>query len=113
MAEHTSGDWEHGRFGSGGPIHLPLGLDYCEITQVGEMEILAFVFRPARSKAEGEANARLFAKAWLIPELVEALEDLISRFVKCAVASGTDPEFAEAAVEKHRTALAKANQPEN
>ena len=41
-------------------------------------------------------------------ELVEALEDLIPRFVRCAVASGTDPEFAEMAVSKHRAVLAKA-----
>jgi hypothetical protein len=54
-----------------------------------------------------EANARLIAAA---PDLVAALEDLISRFVKCAVASGTDPEFAEAAVEKHRAALVKATE---
>ena len=63
MAEHTPGDWEHGRFDKGGPIHLPADLDYCEVTQVGEMGVLAFVFRPDRSKAEGEANARLFIAA--------------------------------------------------
>ena len=39
---------------------------------------------------------------------MEALEDLIPRFVRCAVASGTDPEFAEMAVAKARAVLARA-----
>ena len=99
MGEHVPGPWgcEYENTGNG-------GLTEWWSVETGDAHI---------AKVAGEDNARLIAKAWLIPELVEALEDLIPRFVKCAVASGTDKEFAEAAVEKHRAVLARANQPES
>ena len=103
MAEHTPGPWAV--FNKSGVV---------AIIRPDNKEVIHWCgFDSSDFPNAARANARLIAKAWLIPELVEALEDLISRFVKCAVASGTDPEFAEVAVEPHRAILAKANQPEN
>jgi hypothetical protein len=58
------------------------------------------------TEAERErANALLIAAS---PELYSALETLTERFKRALVASGTDPEFADAAVAHEMAVLAKA-----
>ena len=42
------------------------------------------------------------------PALYEALRDTIGRFRLCMVVSGTDPEYADIAVQAARAALAQA-----
>jgi hypothetical protein len=52
-----------------------------------------------------EANARLIAAA---PDMFEALTDCAKRLRLCIIAGGTDEEYADIAVEKYHTVLAKA-----
>jgi hypothetical protein len=54
---------------------------------------------------EGEANAALFAAA---PTLYEELANLRRRFHAALVGTGTDPEFADAAVAAADKAMAQA-----
>jgi hypothetical protein len=69
MSNHTNGPWEVGRF------HYPDSgrVGTCEITPVGEFEILAHAYLPAEGRSgyeEGRSNSHLIAAA---PELLYAL----------------------------------------
>ena len=50
-------------------------------------------------------NARLIAAA---PELLAVLDETVSRFERCIVHAGSDPEFAREAVKAARAVIAKA-----
>jgi hypothetical protein len=71
MAEHTPGPWEAVKDDE------PL-FHARQIASVWHNESVP--------KIDGYANARLIAKAWLIPELVNALEDAIK---VCSCCGGT------------------------
>ena len=67
----------------------------------------------ADDQEQFEANARLIDKAWLIPELVEALEAAIAPFSEPARNPSGNPVGEPSWCAKARAALAKVNQPEN
>lgn len=90
--KHTPGPWELGRFY---PTFEGAKISSAEITQVGEMGILGMVYRPDRSREEGEANARLFAAA---PQLLTALR----RCVKDLEGFGMTSYHARALIAKVR-----------
>ncbi len=59
----------------------------------------------AFSDDECEANTRLIAAA---PELLAALDETVTRFERCLVHAGSDPEFAHEATRDARAAIATA-----
>ena len=94
MAEHTPGDWFAGklRLDSNG-ISQSLTIGTFEADEHYE-DTIAEVWH---GNHDAEANARLIAKAWLIPELVEALKDAI-RVCSCCGGTGkvrTHPDETE------------------
>ena len=73
MSKHTAGPWSCGQF-----HWYDNSPGQCEITQYGEMGILAHVCLPAKGRIgheEGKANTRLIAAA---PDLLEAAKAVLS-----------------------------------
>ena len=99
MAEHTPGPWR-----SDSPyVSAPSG---------AHRKIVADCYQDpswrdsiAISDDECIANAHLIAAA---PELLAALGETVSRFERCIVHAGSDPEFAREAVKAARAVIAKA-----
>ena len=108
-AAHTPGPWSYLPPAKDENRYIGWSIFSSEIEPVAEVTI----------NANSEANARLIAAAPetaaerdrlrdINAELVAAFEDLIKRFVKCALVSGTYMEHAEAEIELHRALLIKA-----
>ena len=91
MAEHTPGPWR-----SDSP--------YVSVA-AGEHRKIVADCDQSFSDDECEANTRLIAAA---PELLAALGETVSRFERCIVHAGSDPEFAREAVKAARAVIAKA-----
>lgn len=77
MAKHSSGPWEFGNF------YYPKdgGAGTCEITQVGELGIIAKIVLPAKGRSahgEGEANAALIAAAPSMFDLIAEFGDAVT-----------------------------------
>lgn len=89
MSAHTPGPWTI--------IQLP-SADYRIDAKQGPIHVCPAI-------AHGLDDARLIAAA---PDLLEALQNLVPRFHSSIVHSGTDPEFADLAVEHARAAIVKA-----
>jgi hypothetical protein len=72
MSKPTPGPWYVGLDEEGGPMVIA---DSVTLPIVAEC--------PGDG---GEANARLLSKAWLLPEMVEALRDVLEDWDNCTVA---------------------------
>ncbi len=103
MAEHTPGPWRTDPEFSHQTVLGPDGY------MVADCSIVSM-----RADAPHDelctTNARLIAKAWLIPELVEALEYLVG---ECDDDMDDDYNPHSAPLAKARAVLSKANQPES
>lgn len=98
--KHTPGPWECGSF------YYPEtnSPGSCEITQTGEMGILAIVTLPRPNRSghnEGRANARLIAAA---PDLLAACEAMLND-------NHTLGELSRPVANVARAAIAKATEP--
>lgn len=71
----------------------------------GEWRDVQVIAKVTGNDAEAMKRASKLAAA---PELYDSLVELIARFKRAVIASGTDPEFAEAAVAREEAVLAKA-----
>ena len=90
MAEHTPGPWRV-KYHESSPDQIA--------AVVSDHDLVCAM------SIDGNANARLIAAA---PELLAALEQTITRFERCMVQAGSDPEFARAATQAARTVIATA-----
>ena len=102
MASFTPGPWTVGgegcRFAGVGNVAFA---DFVSLTNITAPTVPA---HHEPSDEEREANARLIAAA---PELLTALREVSDRFERCVINSGSDPEFAAAAVAEYRALLAR------
>ena len=96
MSKHTPGPWEWSE----------------DMTASVPGEVARTLDAPGRSVLYHnagwdvtKANRDLIATA---PELLRELKSLSERFRSCVIASGTDPKYADVAVENARALIAKA-----
>ena len=105
MAEHTPGPWE---WTANTACQTELKGAFVFIQENGRHCTLAAVgARDVGHQGICEANARLIAKAWLIPELVEALEEATDSLMgKGILKSG----HTDAVIARSRAVLAKVEE---
>lgn len=98
MNEFTPGPWTSQPYKRGTTRYRIIQNPYGLIAEV-------VVGNPANPRVNTEADANLIAAA---PELLTELQSMRQRFVRCLEHSGTDPEYAFAAVASTDAVIAKA-----